>query len=151
MSKIIRTCEICSKKFEAFPSEIKYRGARFCGRSCASKWKASQRDITGINNPSYGVRRCGKSNPMYGKLGDKNANWKGGRYQRGDGYIRLTIDGVEILEHRYVMESKLNRKLSTEDIVHHIDGNPANNSVDNLIIVSREEHGRIHHGSYSFA
>jgi len=37
-----------------------------------------------------------------------------------------------ILEHRFVMAEKLGRPLRTEEIVHHKDGNPMNNALDNL-------------------
>lgn len=36
--------------------------------------------------------------------------------------------------------------------VHHIDGNPANNKLDNLMIMTKAEHSRVHnfkHGKYS--
>jgi hypothetical protein len=47
-------------------------------------------------------------------------------------------------EHRLVMEKFLGRKLSTEEQVHHIDGDILNNSPSNLQIVSRSEHMAIH-------
>lgn len=42
------------------------------------------------------------------------------------------------------MEEKLGRKLSSSEIVHHIDGNKKNNSIENLQIVTRSEHAQIH-------
>jgi len=38
------------------------------------------------------------------------------------------------MEHRYVMEQVLGRKLASREIVHHRDGNPQNNSPDNLAL-----------------
>ena len=34
--------------------------------------------------------------------------------------------------------------------VHHIDGNHSNNSIDNLIVVTRSEHRKIHDAGYYF-
>lgn len=36
------------------------------------------------------------------------------------------------LEHRYVMEKKLGRKLERGAVIHHIDGNKENNQIENL-------------------
>jgi len=49
-----------------------------------------------------------------------------------------------IYKHREVIESHLGRKLRSNEHVHHIDGNPKNNNIYNLKILSREEHVRIH-------
>ena len=42
------------------------------------------------------------------------------------------------------MEVKIGRKLSSKEHVHHINGNCKDNRIDNLMLVSPEEHGRIH-------
>ena len=49
-----------------------------------------------------------------------------------------------IYEHREVMEKHLGRKLKPNEHVHHIDGNPRNNAIDNLMLVSASEHAKIH-------
>jgi hypothetical protein len=46
---------------------------------------------------------------------------------------------------RQVMSKHLKRELSIFEIVHHIDNNPANNGINNLKIMSREEHSSLHH------
>ena len=46
---------------------------------------------------------------------------------------------------RRIMERNLGRKLSIFEIVHHKDGNPRNNDIKNLIIMTPEEHTSIHH------
>lgn len=47
-------------------------------------------------------------------------------------------------QHRIRMEEKIGRKLSGDEIIHHIDGNKHNNDINNLQIVTRAEHARIH-------
>ena len=47
-------------------------------------------------------------------------------------------------EHRVLMENFLGRRLTFNEVVHHKDGNIHNNSLDNLEIISRSEHGRQH-------
>ena len=47
-------------------------------------------------------------------------------------------------EHRAVAEQKYGRKLTFDDVVHHIDGNKRNNCPDNLVVMTRSEHIAIH-------
>jgi len=48
------------------------------------------------------------------------------------------------LEHILVMERKLGRPLKKEEVVHHRDGDVSNNSIDNLELMTRSQHGRLH-------
>ena len=47
-------------------------------------------------------------------------------------------------KHRKVAEECLGRTLTTDEIVHHIDGNPRNNTASNLIVISRSDHAKLH-------
>jgi HNH endonuclease len=60
------------------------------------------------------------------------------------GYWHVMIDGKKIAFHRYLMELHLGRRLDRNEVVHHIDGNPLNNDPDNLAVLSRSEHQRLH-------
>ena len=69
--------------------------------------------------------------------GEASPNWKGGREVTKDGYICLWISRKEkILEHRLVMEDHLGRKLNRHEVVHHINGNNADNRVENLLLTT---------------
>ena len=48
-------------------------------------------------------------------------------------------------EHRIVMSTHLGRQLSSKEIVHHKDKNGLNNCLDNLEVLSIEEHNTHHH------
>lgn len=54
-------------------------------------------------------------------------NWKGWQY-----------------EHRYIVELYIQRPLSNEECVHHINGDKQDNSIENLMIVSNHEHALLH-------
>lgn len=58
--------------------------------------------------------------------------------------------GGWIYEHRYLMEKHLGRYLTSFEVVHHKDHNKMNNSIDNLEVLSGEEHSKIH-GEHSLA
>ncbi len=66
------------------------------------------------------------------------------RYMDSFGYIRIKVNGVHVLEHRYIMEQLLGRKLERNEIIHHIDGDVTNNNPDNLMVEGSSEHKRYH-------
>jgi hypothetical protein len=152
-AKTIKTnCLYCDKEFTTY----KKNKAKYCSISCgiSARNKTSQnpcysRDITGDKNPMFGKGQSGSDNGMYGRTKESNPAWNGGRKIRKDGYILVIApeehpnkaDGIYILEHRIVMENKIGRYLEPSEVVHHIDGNPSNNNIENLeLFSSQSEH-----------
>lgn len=76
--------------------------------------------------------------------GEDNPAWKGGKFQRKDGYICVWNGEKYILEHRKVMEDYLGRKLKKEEQIHHINGIKNDNRIENLQITNVYEHIKIH-------
>lgn len=77
--------------------------------------------------------------------GQASPNWRGGREVTSAGYIRLWISKTErVLEHRKVMEDHLGRKLTKSEVVHHINGNNADNRLENLELTTFSEDIRRH-------
>jgi hypothetical protein len=60
------------------------------------------------------------------------------------GYKRITIDGKQKRLHRYVMECFIGRALTEKELVHHIDGDKTNNNIENLKLITRSQHLKIH-------
>lgn len=56
---------------------------------------------------------------------------------------RYTKHGF-ILRARYVVEQYLGRYLTSEESVHHKDGNKFNDAISNLEVLSKSEHAKIH-------
>lgn len=78
---------------------------------------------------------------FYGK---DNPAWKGGRFQRKDGYVCIWDSEKYMLEHRKVMEKYLGRKLKIKEQIHHINGIKNDNRIENLQITDVHEHIKIH-------
>jgi hypothetical protein len=75
-----------------------------------------------------------------------------------DGYTQVYIGKnypyrnggyTHIREHQFIMECHLKRRLSKNEIVHHIDGNKKNNNLDNLFLTTVAEHNKLHAESES--
>lgn len=71
---------------------------------------------------------------------------KGGlAFDKRQGRWRIMCrDGSQTTFARAVMEAKLRRPLTADELVHHVDGDPANDEDENLLIVTRAEHVVIH-------
>lgn len=64
---------------------------------------------------------------------------------RNSGHIDIQINGVTKGAHVWVAETALGRPLPKNAVVHHIDGNPQNNSPYNLVICLDESYHQLLH------
>lgn len=81
-------------------------------------------------------KRFGKDNHFYRG---------GGRKKTDGGYIKVLINGRWRFEHRVVMECKLGRALTSDEVVHHINEVKDDNRPDNLEIMTPAAHNKHHH------
>lgn len=58
----------------------------------------------------------------------------------GNEYKVVKINGKCYYSHRLILEKSLGRKLTSNETVHHINGNPRDNRIENLEIISRSAH-----------
>jgi len=59
-------------------------------------------------------------------------------------YRGVKVNGKKMDAHRHLMETLIGRPLDKDEVVHHRDGNPLNNSPDNLVVMTRSEHTKLH-------
>lgn len=98
-------------------------------------------------------RRAGK--PRGSLPREKSANWKGGRHVTSLGYIQVMVPMDDplicmadtrgrVYEHRLVVARAIGRPLRSEEQVHHLNGNKADNRLSNLAVASLAEHAAAH-------
>lgn len=76
------------------------------------------------------------------KWGDENAKCVS---RKPSGYLEYTtgeLKGKSI--HVQLMEDRIGRKLLPDEVVHHIDRDRSNNDLNNLALMTRSAHGRLH-------
>lgn len=84
--------------------------------------------------------------------GEKGSKWNGGKTINYYGYIqtlypdhpRANVRGY-VFEHILIAEIVLDKYLPDKAVVHHIDGNPNNNKIDNLVICENNSYHLLLH------
>lgn len=134
-----KNCLTCSKIFYKQGSDSKKYWAvkKYCSIKCSgTNFKKGQR-------PSDAAIASAKA-----RSGNKSPSWKGGsKYMTLQGYVTVYAPGYpdnRCLEHRYVMEKHLKRKLLKTEHVHHLNGDKIDNRIENLVIIDPKEHGIAH-------
>lgn len=121
--KISVICGFCKKEFKKWPCLVKktLNLKHYCNSNCR---KLDMR----LGKTSYGFKKTTGSplNP----------------------YKRCMKEGKFVYEHRWLMEQKIKRKLNRHEHVHHINGNPKDNRVENLEILSNSDHAKTHFGKH---
>ncbi len=117
----IKKCAFCSSKIKIVNNRIKRSKTKkfYCSFSCKGKALKTY----GLH---YGFKKTRFTDKKYS---DYKWVWNGTRMKA---------------EHRVIMENHLDRKLEKWEIVHHINENPKDNRIENLQLMTAQEHGKIH-------
>lgn len=92
----------------------------------------------------YSISKSGDKSPMKGKFGPLHHNWIGD-VSDCKGYLTRKVGDQRVFSHRDEMAKALSiATIPSLFEVHHIDGNPLNNELDNLALVTKRGHKTIH-------
>lgn len=102
----------------------------------------------------YSISKSGGNNPHKNLLRENSKKWKGGHPDDGSGYTLVFDDDNWMISHKsngYVYEHQLVflkalrlREMPKDFVIHHIDGSKKNNKLDNLALMHKSAHARIH-------
>lgn len=111
-----RTCERCGAAL------TKRTQKRFCSRGCALAY--FKPPLEGKTNPRFNGGLC---------FAKDLGRW-----------LICCRDGSSVYYARALMEAHLRRPLTSAELVHHLNGDPTDDRIENLQVVSRAEHIQIH-------
>jgi hypothetical protein len=136
---MIRKCFVCKKEFKTYPSKVKIGRGKYCSKKCSyiitnkNLKKVACLSMKGRdpwNKKGWSITRARKNGKKY-----KLILCKDHPSATAKGYIR---------EHRLVMEKHIGRVLNKDEIVHHKNGDTLDNRIENLELMTRKEHSRLH-------
>jgi hypothetical protein len=116
---VFKTCETCGNAFDVQKNQDENYNVRFCSRACKGKWWST-------------------------KLTGSGAPWYKGGWINSNGYHVISVNSEKYLEHRYVVEQHIGRKLRADEAVHHINGDKLDNDIGNLRVMSYSDHMTLH-------
>lgn len=154
---IPRMCLHCDKEFFARPNDVKQGIGLYCSNSCSAqhlRGKPRQERVCPTCGQTFTpwpkeVRRghgmfCSRRCARKAQTGEKASQWHGGIFRKRGYVMIIQHDHTYEAEHRLVMAKVLGRALTSDEVVHHINGIKDDNRPENLQAMTQSEHRELH-------
>ena len=152
------SCKTCGKVFSMLQSEKKRREAyggnvQYCSKKCMGVGMRTRKETTCKNcGKSFETTRLNErgkgqycSRKCAGEFRRKTGFAKKNGYWMENGYKVIYLEGNKsIKEHIKVVQDCLGRELNSNECVHHINGNKEDNRIENLQLMTKGEHSKLH-------
>ena len=129
-------CDNCGNVFNKPTNKI--TKVNFCCRDCMDRYNSER--FSNYNETDNPMNAKGRTIEERFAMRDRRMNAK----DRVGKDVHTDSKQLGEPEHRKIMRIKLGRELRDDEVIHHIDGNRYNNKPNNLAVMTRSEHTRLH-------
>lgn len=137
-------CINCNKK-------ERLKGRRYC-RECylARKRKLEKERYEKFGRYKYTIT-CEACNELFDNANSKKTKFCSQCWKERNEFISKydSTNKYNLNEHKLIAEKLLNKKLSYNEVVHHLDHNTLNNNIENLVVMPRSAHVALHNYLYN--
>ncbi len=142
-------CQNCGTAFDVVcgDARLKTGSVKYCSKKCSGEAHKTGSVIRceQCGKEFYSTRHRFCSPECVYQFRSENSPQK---LYRENGYVVMHIRGYNkkgnAKQHRVVMEEYLGRKLSDDEVVHHINGDKTDNRIENLQVMTRSAHSLLH-------
>ena len=142
-------CKTCGKTFYVFPGDVRVKNKtiKYCSKKCAfdAMKKGKIVECLHCGKPFYSTRNTFCSPKCASDYKSEHAEHKP---WDENGYLVVQERGYNkkgnAKQHRLIIEHVLGRRLDLDEVVHHINGDKKDNRIENLCVMSRKEHSKLH-------
>lgn len=152
-----KSCLVCDKPFRTYPCHEKKGRGKYCSMECSQvprrtgfltatfDCEVCKKRVTVRTQRGWNPRFCSMRCVGRGRGGAHKRRRDGSKYVGTSGYVMVRVaSGKARSEHSLKVEKALGRRLRRGEVIHHVDGDRANNANKNPLVCSRNYHSWLH-------